>query len=144
MYVNKQHLVKLSTSLQTCTCLKNLIRKCFVSLKHNYGNIKSNTWLCYWLELSQLWRAHFDLLTEVDKPIFLFVFFTSFFCLFIAKIIKQTIMLIKNVFIYHKFTLEIITFENKHLSCDVQSPRVRIWMLRNSSPEAEVIENGCL
>lgn len=41
--------------------------------------------------------------------------------------------------IYRKFTLEKIA-----LSCDVQSPTVRIWMLRSSSPGAEVIEKGCL
>lgn len=41
-------------------------------------------------------------------------------------------------------TATIPTSEKTILSCLVQSPRVRIWTLRYSSPGAEVIENGCL
>lgn len=37
-----------------------------------------------------------------------------------------------------------LTFPNRFLNSDVQSPKVRIWTLKCSSPGAEVIENGCL
>ena len=39
---------------------------------------------------------------------------------------------------------EALTSVNTRFSSSVQSPTVRIWRLRLSSPGAEVIENGCL